>query len=215
MTPMQVTVAALIGIGAAVWLLRRIARPDVITPPDLDELDEEDEPGHRAGLAGSRPSRAVAVTSDGWGFVPREGTVELVPPGDAQDSWREASGRSPSVPRNPQTGGRLPGWKPGGVLSPGDLIAARVRRGAPGVDPWRLEALGRDYDFRSWPFETQEAAQVALRLIEEHIVRLPRDQDGDPIPVGEEDFVVARRQMEETERQLALEQPEDDIDEGE
>jgi len=212
MTPMQVTVAALIGIGAAAWLLRRIARPDVITPPDLDE---EDEPGHRAGLAGSRPSRAVAVTSDGWGFVPREGTVELVPPGDAQDSWHEASGRSPSVPRNPQTGGRLPGWKPGGVLSPGDLIAARVRRGAPGVDPWRLEALGRDYDFRSWPFETQEAAQVALRLIEEHIVRLPRDQDGDPIPVGEEDFVVARRQMEETERQLALEQPEDDIDEGE
>src|SRR5213595_3570058 len=116
MTPMQVTVAALIGIGAAAWLLRRIARPDVITPPDLDGADE---PGQRLGLAGSRSSKAVAVTSDGWGFVPREGTVELVPPGETEDAWLEASRRSPSVPRNPQTGGRLPGWKPGGVLSPG------------------------------------------------------------------------------------------------
>ncbi|TMQ51993.1 MAG: hypothetical protein E6K73_04235 [Candidatus Eisenbacteria bacterium] len=215
MTPMQVTVAALIGIGAAAWLLRRIARPDVITPPDLDGVDEADEPGQRLGLAGSRSSKAVAVTSDGWGFVPREGTVELVPPGETEDAWLEASRRSPSVPRNPQTGGRLPGWKPGGVLSPGDLIATRVRRGAPGVDPWRLEALGRDYDFRAWPFETQEAAQVALRLIEEHIVRPPRDPDGNPIPVGDEDFVVARRKMEETERQLALELPEDDFEEDE
>src|SRR5206468_7605700 len=143
----------------------RIARPDVITPPDLDGVDEADEPGQRLGLAGSRSSKAVAVTSDGWGFVPREGTVELVPPGETEDAWLEASRRSPSVPRNPQTGGRPPGWKPGGVPSPGHPNAARLRRWAPGWVPAWHRAPGRAYNFRPWPFGSQYAGRRPARRI--------------------------------------------------
>ena len=36
------------------------------------------------------------------------------------------------------------------MMKPGDLIAARVRRGAPDLDPWRLETLGRDRDLTAW-----------------------------------------------------------------
>jgi hypothetical protein len=85
------------------------------------------------------------------------------------------------------------------------MIAARVVRGAPGVDPWRLEALGRDYDYSPYAFETEEAARIALALVEERVVRPPRDEHGDAIPVGAEDFAVARRQFDETEQALAME----------
>src|SRR3990172_2697740 len=43
-------------------------------------------------------------------------------------------------------------------LGRGDLIAARVKRGAPDHDPWRLEALGRDGEYQAWRFETEDAA---------------------------------------------------------
>lgn len=161
---------------------------------------------------------AAAVTSDGWAFVPRGSGLELVPPGEDDELLMDQAGRHgskaleqamSSAPRNPHTGKRLVFWKPGEPLGAGDMIAARVVRGAPDVDPWRLEALGRDYDYRSFAFETEEAARTAHSLVEARIVRAPKDASGDAIPVGAEDFAVARRQFEETEQALAMEPDEE------
>ena len=182
--------------------------PERPGPDDADDLDDDTGPDEE-GLV-----EAAAVTSDGWAFVPRGQGLELVPPG-VEEEQVESEGSDAAkhaletAPVNPQTGKRLVFWRPGEHLAGGDLIAARVVRGAPSVDPWRLEALGRDYDYRAYAFETQEAALTALELVQTRIVRLPRDEHGDPIPVGAEDFAVARRQHEETEQALAME-PEDD-----
>lgn len=165
---------------------------------------------------------AVVITSDGWAFVPDGDEVQLIPPGtgDQVIPVRSAfgTGNQPSAdpyvqifggrgaPVNPRTGKRLDDWRPGEHLDAGDLIAARVVRGAPDFDPWRLEALGRDREYRAWPFETEDAARTALILLG-RIVRPPLDDDGDPILIGAADFADARRLDEETER--ALDAPED------
>ena len=180
---------------------------------DADDLEVDDE-----GRV-----EAAAVTSDGWAFVPRGSGLELVPPGEDEDLMEQAKHAGSEAiqqaytkaPLNPHTGKRLVFWTPGEHIRSGDMIAARVVRGAPGVDPWRLEALGRDYDYRPFAFETEEAARVALELVDARIVRAPRDEHGDAIPVGAEDFAVARRQHDETEQALAMDQdPDDDHDTG-
>jgi hypothetical protein len=188
-------------------------------PPERREesgaevLDDEEPETDEDGFV-----EAAAVTSDGWAFVPRGSGLELVPPGEEEDLLLEQAERHGSdalkqamsgAPINPHTGRRLVYWKPGEPLGAGDLIAARVVRGAPEVDPWRLEALGRDYDYRAFAFETEEAARTALALVDERVVRPPRDEHGDAVPVGAEDFAVARRQHEETEQALAMEQDEE------
>lgn len=174
---------------------------------DFEKGDDDD----------GRYVEAAAVTSDGWAFVPRGEGLELVPPGEDDDLLRDQAERHGSkalaqaaaaAPINPQTGRRLIFWRPGEHLAPGDLIAARIVRGAPDYDPWRLEALGRDDDYRPFAFETDEAARVALDLVTTRIVRPRRDEHGDPMPVGAEDFVVARRKYEETEQALAMESDE-------
>jgi hypothetical protein len=186
----------------------RMREPSAVSV--LDDEDDEDEGGM---------VEAAAITSDGYAFVPR-GTlgVELVPPGEDDEELRhraESHGSDAlkhamaTAPINPHTGKRLVAWKPGETLDVGDMIAARIVRGAPDYDPWRLEALGRDYDYRLFAFETQEAAQIALKLVQERIVRAPRDKSGDEIPVGAEDFAVARRQFDETEEALAMESDEE------
>ena len=156
---------------------------------------------------------AAAITSDGWAFVPRGLGVELVPPGEDDDALMQHAEHhgaaaieqaASKAPINPQTGRRLVFWKPGETLDVGDLIAARVVRGAPDFDPWRLEALGRDYDYRAFAFETQEAAQIGLALVTERIVRPPKDEQGDAIPVGAEDFAVAKRKFDETAEAVAM-----------
>jgi hypothetical protein len=88
-------------------------------------------------------------------------------------------------------------------LGRGDLIAARVVRGAPDHDPWRLEVLGRDREYRAWRFETEEAARAASVLVTGRVVRAPRDPDGEPVTIGDADYVAARRQEEEIEAELA------------
>jgi hypothetical protein len=85
----------------------------------------------------------------------------------------------------------------------GDLIAGRVKRGAPDHDPWRLEALGRDGEYRAWRFETEDAARAALALVSRSIVVAPRDEDGAEVAMGDADFVEARQREEEIERELA------------
>ncbi len=172
-------------VGVAAWILRRYAVTTVSTPPEAGtgagELHELD-----AFDDDDESDEAAAVTSDGWAFVPHQRIVQLLPVG-AEEGW------------NAKT-----------RLAPGDLIAARVKRGAPSIDPWRLEALGRDHDFRAWPFETEEAARAALKLVTELTVRPPLDRDGDPIPVGEEDFFVAQRKLDESAMESSLDLPEEE-----
>jgi hypothetical protein len=225
MSPAEVTIGLVLAAGAAALLLRvfssegrdeRVApRPEAVpsreaaAEPDLADL-EADEAGE-----------AVAITSEGWAFLPDGEAVHLVPPGEPEDVWpvrattvtdtaptadpevQVMSGRG--APVNPRTGHRMPGWRPGEHLAPGDLAAARVTRGAPDYDPWRLEALGRDREYRSWSFETEDAARAALDLLEGRIVRPPLDEDGEPRRAAAEDYAAARREQEEIERALAME----------
>ena len=201
------------GVVAVAMVMRSGGSKDEKEAPTPEEgsgasvLDaDEDDAGE--GLV-----EAAAITSDGWAFVPRGIGVELVPPGEDDEALMQHAEHHGSTaieqaaskaPINPHTGRRLVFWKPGETLDVGDLIAARVVRGAPDFDPWRLEALGRDYDYRAFAFETQEAAQIGLALVSERIVRAPKDEQGDPIPVGAEDFAVAKRKFDETAEAVAM-----------
>jgi hypothetical protein len=180
-------IVAVIAVATLGLLLRRATgtapgttSPGTPPPPPPVEPDEttddEDSPG------------IVAVTSDGWSFVPvgDRDKVQLIPP-RVPDEMAQVTGRQ-GIER----------------LSRGDLIAARVTRGAPDHDPWRLEALGRDHEYRAWRFETEEAARAAHALVAERVVRPPRDPDGEPVPVGDADFAAARRREEEIEAELAM-----------
>jgi len=172
-------------VGIAAWILRRYGVTTVARPA-AGESGTEDPEGCDALFDEEDDDEAVAVTSDGWAFVPHRGVVQLLPVG-AEEGWGAKT-----------------------HLAPGDLIAARVKRGAPSIDPWRLEALGRDHDFRAWPFETEEAAKAAFKLVSDLTVRPALDRDGDPIPVGEEDFFVAQRKLDERAAQSSLDLPEEE-----
>ena len=175
-------------------------RPGGKPRAEEDEADDEDESGDR---------ESVAVTSEGWAFVPHGREVHIVPPGEPEEAWRpraaegDEAGRTSGVLVNPRTGGRLPLAAASEHLGPGDFLAARVARGATSVDPWRLEVLRRDRDFCSWSFETEEGARAALALVESRIVRPPRDEQGETVEIGAADFEAARREREEIEAELA------------
>jgi hypothetical protein len=226
---LQGAIILVIVVTGMAWLLRvmssgKPASSDSLpSRGDVDRLLAEVSGGARAGREDGADDEdegpeVVALTSDGWAFVPDGDEVELIPPGDPEDVLPAGSSRAfgdgpsedpsmqpgiPGAPVNPKTGRRMLGWKPGEHLDVGDLIAARIKRGAPDHDPWRLEALGRDREFRAWRFETEEAARAALDLVQTRIVRPARDQDGEPVVIGDEDFAVARRIEEETEAELA------------
>jgi len=169
-------------------LLRRMAggaRDDTTGPPllepgdDSPDYDEEPDDGE-----------VIGVTSDGWQFVPDGRLVRLVRPADAEGAWSGDDGGSPRV-------------RIGETLSPGDFTGARVKRGA--ENTWRVEALGRDGEFQPFTFESAEAANAALEMLERRdIVRLARDEEGRPLPPSAEAFDEARRRHEETERELAM-----------
>jgi len=163
---------------------------------DDDDDDDEDSP------------ELMAVTSDGWSFVPEGNEVYLVPPRHPDAPWT----RPGEEGANDGPGGRRPVFN-GELLRPGELIGARVIRGAPDTDPWRLEALGRDGDYRFWAFETEEAAQAALAIFEKRIVKAPIGDDGDPVTIGSADFLLARQTYEITENELAVTPIEDEEEE--
>jgi hypothetical protein len=160
-------------------------------------------------------SAEAAIASNGVTFVPEGDHVYLIPSAHADDSAPTESsalfdsgpdldaGRGAGARRRIRSG--LPSWSQ--RFDPGDLIGARVVRGAPDFDPWRLEGLGRDRDYQAWPFETEEAARAALALLEGRIIRVPVDEDGNHLTVSNEDFVEARRVDEETEHQFDEEPP--------
>jgi hypothetical protein len=121
--------------------------------------------------------------------------------GNSQDEVTLASRGARFV--NPKTGGRLASCRPREMISAGDLVGIRVHRGAPDHDPWRLEALGRDGEYRAWRFETRDAAEAAA-LIVQPIVRPRRDADGEPQPIADAEFTEAIRQEAMIEAELAL-----------
>jgi hypothetical protein len=214
--------AAAVVVAAVAWLLRRgsavprAGSDGLPTPDDVDRLlaEASGAPAPRGARslgeeAGEEdeddadPREVVALTSDGWAFVPVGSGVKLVPPGEPGDETEEIAPAPGHTPIHPITRRRVRGWNPGEPLGVGDLIAARLRRGAPDHDPWRLEALGRDRELRAWRFETEEAARAALELVERRIVRPPLDRDGEPVEIGDADFAEARRIEEQTEAELA------------
>ncbi len=205
MNPLTTGLLVVVGVALAAWLLRRFSGDEGIdrealagrvAPPasgPADEPEEEEEEGGEAGLA--------AITSDGLMFIPFENGVQLLIPASREELAEELATQAVSR-------GRV-----AGMLSCGDLGAARVVRGAPGVDPWRLEALGRDREYLSWGFETEDAARAALDLLERIVVRAPTDGDGEPQIAGAADFAEARRVHEETEKELAMMPDEEDSEE--
>jgi len=178
MAIVAVAAVALLGV-----LMRRTggsAAPESASGPPEPEPGMEDDPE-------DRPAEAVAVTSDGLSFMPLgdRDRVRLVP-----------------VPARREMEQVVPGT-PAEQLTRGDLVAARVKRGAPDHDPWRVEGIGRDGEYRAWRFETEDAAAVALTLLASRIVRMPRDEDGNEVTMGERDYAEARRRDEEIEAELA------------
>jgi hypothetical protein len=90
-------------------------------------------------------------------------------------------------------------------LRHGDFTAARVVRGAPSVDPWRLELLGTEGEYVSFGFAGEDAARCALDLLETRaVMHYEADDDGRPLVPSTEQFEEARRRRDETERLLAL-----------
>jgi hypothetical protein len=220
-----------VAVAVVAWMLRagavkHVPDPSAAARDDADRMLSE-ALEHAGGIEEEEEEEGgevVALTSDGWAFVPDGDEVQLVPPGDPEDVLPERSGMplhdmpatDPDIaalggaPVNPRTRRRVTGWKPGEHLGAGDLIAVRIRRGAPDHDPWRLEALGRDREYRAWRFETEEAARTAMEMVERRVVRPPRDEYDEPVAIGDEDFAAARRIEEETEAELGS-----DWDEGE
>jgi hypothetical protein len=201
MNPLTTGVLVVAGVALASWLLRRFSgnegidrellsgradEPGRLAPPASapgDELEDEEVDGS---------DQIAAITSDGLMFIPFEQGVRLLIPAGRDESAEEVA--TAAVPRD----------RVAGMYSCGDLGAARVVRGAPDVDPWRLEALGRDQEYLSWGFETEESARTALDLLERIVVRAPADADGDPMAAGAEEFAEARRVHEQTEQELAM-----------
>jgi hypothetical protein len=178
-----VAVVALLGL-----LLRRASvstTPGAGSPPP--QAGPDDDEAAVDDLIESLEGIPVAVTSDGWAFMPLpdRDRVRLIPPLTPREMEQV-------VPRAAAD-----------QLARGELIAARLKRGAPDHDPWRLEALGRDGEYRAWRFETEDAGRAALALVSRSIVVAPRDPDGAEIALGDADFVEARRREEEIEAELA------------
>jgi len=201
MNPLTTGLLVVAGVALAAWLLRRFSgddgidremlsgragEPGGLVPPAAapeDEFEDEEADGS---------DQIAAITSDGLMFIPFEQGVQLLIPASRQELAEELATQAVSR-------GRV-----AGMLSCGDLGAARVVRGAPGVDPWRLEALGRDREYLAWSFETAESARTALDLLERIVVRAPADADGEPLAAGAAEFAQARQIHEETEQELAM-----------
>ena len=179
--------ALLIAVVAvlALWLRRQGESAAVGGPaaPRLDDLAPEGEA--ESDLEGE-VGEAAAVTVDGLAFIGDQHGVSIVP---TPDPLAPAPG--PIVPAE--------------FLRPGDFTAARVARGAAGVDPWRLELLGRDGEYVSYGFTGEDAARCALDLlVKRAIMHYVPDEEGRPIVASAEQFEEAKRLHDETVRLLAL-----------
>ncbi len=169
-------------------------------PVEFEDLLDADEGEPEQGAV-------LAVTSTGQVFMPMGADVRILPLGEAhaaiasgQVRWEDVRDQIIATARRGGEGGGMPGVQ----LDAGDFTAGRVVRGAPDVDPWRLELLGRDGEYQAHPFETPESANIALEMLQSGgIIRRPLDDDGKPVAVPDEQYAEARRAYEETLEELA------------
>jgi len=155
--------------------------------------DDEPEAAGEEPEDDDDPVEVVAVTCDGYAFVPDTHAVRLVPPDEEGEAWK--AGESSRGRRG--AAAIAMSWHAN------DFTGARVVRGS-GEEPWRVEALGRDGEYAVFAFETRDAADAALGLFRSRrVVRETLDDDGRPLAPSAEQFAEARRLYEETERELA------------
>lgn len=204
-----VAIGAIAAVAIVAMLMRGMKGGDdaVSTPVPEDSVSEGAAPAPEAPEGGPADDEedsgeVVAVTSDGYGFLPDTHAVRLVPPDEEGESWK--SGESARHRRG--AAAIATSWHAG------DFTGARVTHG--GVDaPWRLEALGRDGEYTVFDFETKEGADAALGLFESRgVIRVGTDDDGNPMPPSPEQFAEARRVYDETYQALAMEQDADEED---
>jgi hypothetical protein len=181
---MLLALGLVVGVAAlALWLRRQsVSTPESmpVPAPAGEHLSDPDEDDFEIDEEG-----AGAITVDGLAFIPDEHGVNLVPTPD---------------PLEPAPGKVIPVE----YLRPGDFTGARVVRGNLSRDPWRLELLGREGEYVTYGFEVEEAARIALDLLEQRsVMRLVRDDEGRPFKPSNEQFEEARRRHDETERLLA------------
>jgi hypothetical protein len=207
-------VGLIVAVGAVAWMMRRggedaPARPEGGVSPAPDDDDS-------SGAEGS--DEELAVTSEGDVFIPDGHSVRVMPldPDEMAAHHEDVEAGLFALSREERLALVARRGKPGQALQAGDLTAARIKRGAAGVVPWRLETLGRDGEYILFPFETEDGARAALDLLQGYgVVRRPRDEDGAPIPPSPEDFEEARRRYDESWRALAMEnEPGEGLDPG-
>lgn len=165
-------------------------------PPVPEPGREGDEPYGDGGDGEDDDQRlVVAVTSDGRAIVPDHHVVRVLPPPEEGEEWKVGARLKAAL----ETVAIGAGW------SPGDFRGVRVVRGEYEEGPWLLEALGRDGEYITFPFESSDAANAAKDLFERlDIVELGEDEDGRPMPPSAEHFAEARRIYLETAAQLEL-----------
>ena len=201
MNPLMTGLLVVVGVALFALLLRRSSGGGIdreLLSGRASQPEHEGSTGTGSGPEpepepeeGDESDEVAAITSEGWMFIPFEKGVELLIPASPEQLAEELATQAVSR-------GRV-----AGMLSAGDLVAARLVRGAPGVDPWRLEALGRDREYLAWGFETQEAARTALDLLDRVVVRAPAGPDGEPVLAPATEFEAARHVHEQTEQELA------------
>jgi len=218
---LQSALVTVFAVAAAAYLLRLAsggsrdefggsAWPSAGVTGETVEPASESEPGEEEDSG-----EVVAITSNGSAFVPDGDAVVLIPPGESDEDGANAPATSGAASAgedraddtstsplkdlvlvNPVTGRPLRSLR-FRHFDPGDLIAARVRRGGDAGAPWRLETLDRERELDDWSFETEDAARAALALLEAHVVRAPVDENGEPAPVSDAEFDEAQRPYEQ------------------
>ena len=198
MGPAVGTLSIVALFGAAGLVMRALAQREArlaTLPPDS------------AGL----PLEPLAVTADGQRFLLQDDGVRILPAGDLRALWpvRGRWGldwnqlmfqRSSAV--DPRTHAPQASWVPGTRLIAGDLVGARMLApDDPHLPPWRVEALGRDRDYRVWEFSDEHDARAALGMLAHRVVRRPWF-DRAPWPPQAADYVRALEQRIATEQQL-------------
>jgi hypothetical protein len=188
-----------------------VAPPEGARPPEPSGAVVVEDDGFEGLLDDdeSEPDAAtvLAVTSDGQVFMPMGADVRLLPLGDShaviasgQVRWEQVRDSILAGAKRSDGSGGMPGIQ----LDVADFSAGRVVRGAPDIDPWRLELLGLDGEYQPYAFETQDAATIALGMLERmQIIKRPLDDDGVPIPVPAEQYETARREFEDTFEELS------------
>jgi hypothetical protein len=210
MTSPLVGVVLIVVVGVVAFVLRRSlgSRDESVSLP---ATDVEPGPAHDAGVPVEPDDDEeddglhLALTSDGLAFAPQGRGVLIAPQRHFHRAPRGAADDGSGAPPAGESEQQHPI-----LLSPGDLVAARVVRGSPDLDPWRLETLGRDRDLAVWPFETRDAAEAAHALLDQRIVRPVMDAGGEPVPVGDADFEEAQDALERTLSELNADLPDDD-----